>query len=92
MQIGLRNFDKNTWQLQEAKNKLSEVVRRAAKIPQRITLRGMPSVVVLSQEEFDKKMSEEKQQSFVDFMLNSPLRGTNIKLPKRTKEPMRKAF
>ena len=38
---------KSTWQLQEAKNKLSEVIRRAREEgPQTITVRGEPAVLV----------------------------------------------
>lgn len=38
---------KSTWQLQEAKNKLSEVIRRAREEgPQTITVRGEPAAVV----------------------------------------------
>lgn len=38
----------STWQLQDAKNRLSEVVRRSQSDPQTITVRGEPSAVVLS--------------------------------------------
>ena len=40
---------KSTWQLQEAKNRLSEVIRRARdEGPQTITVRGEPAAVVSS--------------------------------------------
>ncbi len=42
-----------TWQLQEAKSRLSQVVDHALREgPQTITLRGKPAVVVFSFEEF----------------------------------------
>lgn len=45
---------KNTWQLQEAKNRLSEVVRAAQdRGPQTITVRGKDAVVVMSAEEYE---------------------------------------
>lgn len=41
------NGRNSTWQLQEAKNKLSEVIRRAREEgPQIITVRGEPAAVV----------------------------------------------
>lgn len=43
-----------TWQLQEAKNRLSEVVRHAHQEPQLITLRGKEEAVVLSFDEYQK--------------------------------------
>jgi prevent-host-death family protein len=43
-----------TWQLQEAKNRLSEVVRHAHQGPQLITLRGKEEAVVLSFDEYQK--------------------------------------
>ena len=43
---------KSTWQLQEAKNKLSEVIRRAREEgPQTITVRGEPAAVVTAPRE-----------------------------------------
>ncbi|HMO96003.1 MAG TPA: type II toxin-antitoxin system Phd/YefM family antitoxin [Tepidiformaceae bacterium] len=43
------NERKSTWQLQEAKNKLSEVIRRAREEgPQTITVRGEEAAVVSS--------------------------------------------
>lgn len=46
---------KSEWQLQEAKNRFSEVVNRALSDgAQTITRHGKPVVVVLSQEEFQK--------------------------------------
>lgn len=41
------------WKMETAKARLSEVVRRAqAQGPQRITIRGEPAAVVLSQEDY----------------------------------------
>jgi prevent-host-death family protein len=58
------------WQLQEAKNKLSEVVRRAQQKPQTITLHGRPSAVVLS---FDEYLSLRKPRtSLLDVMRSAP--------------------
>lgn len=44
----------NQWQLQEAKNKLSQVVKEASQgIPQYITVRGKKTTVVLSVELYE---------------------------------------
>ena len=42
------------WQLQEAKACFSEVVRRSQDQPQRVTVHGKPSAVVVSAEFFDR--------------------------------------
>jgi prevent-host-death family protein len=48
----------STWQLQEAKAKLSELVRRArSEGPQTITVRGEPAVVVISVEEYERLLA-----------------------------------
>lgn len=45
-----------SWQLQEAKNKLSEVIHRAlVDFPQLITRRGKPVAYVVSAETWEKK-------------------------------------
>lgn len=49
-----------TWQLQEAKNRLSEVVRHAHHGPQLITLRGKEEAVVLSFDEYQKLTQPKK--------------------------------
>ncbi len=49
------------WQLQEAKNKLSEVVQRAmTEGPQTITRHGKPAAVVVSAEEYGRRMGQER--------------------------------
>mgnify|MGYP004705217219 CR=1 FL=1 len=62
-----------TWQMQEAKARMSEVVKRAQSQPQGITLHGKAVAVVLSQEAFDRL--SQGQGSLVDFMRRSPLHG-----------------
>lgn len=61
-----------SWQLQEAKARFSELVRQAAHDgPQEITLHGRPVAIVVSREEFDRLVGG---RSLVDFMQRSPLR------------------
>jgi prevent-host-death family protein len=52
---------KTSWQLQEAKNKLSEVVDRALSDgPQFITRHGRPAVVVISANTYHQAMHQDK--------------------------------
>lgn len=62
-----------TWQMQTAKARFSELVKHAADHgPQDITVHGRSVAVVLSREEFDRISGN---QSLVDFMRQSPLYG-----------------
>lgn len=65
---------KATWQLQEAKNRFSEVVNRALTDGvQTITRHGKAAVVVLSQEEFRKLASPKKpRRSLLAVLRSSP--------------------
>ncbi len=75
------------WQLQEAKNKFSELVRRATNEgPQTVTKHGKDSVVVISAEEFKK--SKQPEDSLVDFFQHSPLASVDLDL-ERDKSPAR---
>jgi antitoxin Phd len=68
------------WQLQEAKNRLSEVVRRAREEgPQVITLRGDEAVVVLDADEY-RRLARRPKGSLVDFFRKSPLVGVELDL------------
>ena len=68
-----------TWQLQHAKNRLSEVVDRAnVEGPQIITRRGVETAVVLSAEEFRKLVRP--KQSLVEFLRTSPLAEVDLDL------------
>jgi prevent-host-death family protein len=67
------------WQLQEAKARLSEVVKKAAKEgPQKITVHGEPAAVVISSEEY--KRLKRPKDSFIQFMRRSPLYGLKFNL------------
>ncbi len=68
---------RNTWQLQEAKNRFSEVVEEAlSKGPQIVTKRGEEAVVVVSIKEY-KKITK-PTLNLVEFFRKSPLVGINI--------------
>lgn len=76
-----------TWQLQDAKAHLSELVKKASSgQPQEITLRGKPAVIVLSAQQY-KKLKQPKQ-SLVKFLRQSPLVDIDINI-KRDKSSMR---
>ena len=66
-----------TWQLQEAKARLSELVKLAtAEGPQDITVHGRPVAVVMSRAEYEKLRGQ--RLSFVEFIRRSPLAGTRL--------------
>ena len=78
---------KYAWQLQEAKNKFSNLVEQARKVgPQIVTKHGKESVIVLSVEDFHKLTRPKK--SLHKFLRESPLAGLDLDV-KRDKEPPR---
>lgn len=75
------------WQLQDAKNRFSEVVDNAMQQgPQVVTRRGKEAVVVISIEEY-RKMQQPKN-TLVDFFQSSPLKGVDLDLT-RDQSPAR---
>ena len=63
-----------SWQMQAAKARLSEVVKQAqASGPQDITLHGRSVAVLLSREDFERLSGQ--AGSLLDFMQRSPLAG-----------------
>ncbi len=73
------------WQIQEAKNKLSEVVERAIETgPQILTRRGSEVAVVLSYPEYLKL--RRKQTPLSEFFRKSPLDGLDLE---RDRSPAR---
>jgi prevent-host-death family protein len=67
------------WQLQEAKNKFSEVVEEAITHgPQVITKRGVEAVIVLSYTQYRTLLA--KQQKLSTFFRESPLVGADLDL------------
>ena len=76
---------KRVWQLQEAKNKLSEVVDEAIHHgPQVITKRGVEVAIVLSSVEYRKMTASQKKLS--TFFRESPLVGVDLDLRRDTSE------
>lgn len=78
-----RLFHDREWQLQEAKNRLSQVVDSALHDgPQTITLRGKPAAVVVSFEEY-KKLTLPRT-GLASFFRESPLHCAELDLSRST--------
>lgn len=76
----------NTWQMQEAKNKLSELIDRAhTDGPQVITRHGVEVAVVMPYARYRKLTAQHKRMG--DFFMDSPLRNSGIKI-KRDRSPV----
>jgi antitoxin Phd len=67
----------NEWQLQDAKNKFSEVVNQAiSQGPQLITRRGEKTAILLSYAEYEKLCKAQGKLS--EFFRSSPLADTSL--------------
>ncbi len=67
------------WQLQDAKNKLSEVIERALKHgPQLITRRGEKTVIIMSYKEYTQM--KKSQAKLSEFFRASPLAKVDLNL------------
>jgi len=67
------------WKLQDAKSRFSELFDRAiTEGAQVVSRRGKQKVVVVSKEEYDRLTRPEGSLS--EFLLNSPLAGTELNL------------
>jgi antitoxin Phd len=70
-----------SWQLQEAKQKFSELVRRTLEDgPQVVTRHGEEVVVIVPAEEF-RRMSEQKPD-FKEYLMSAP-EGLEFIIPER---------
>jgi prevent-host-death family protein len=74
------------WQLQDAKNRFSEVVEKAVQDgPQIVTRRGVETVVVISMEEY--KRLTRPRTDLVEFFRRSPLAGIALDLERNKDLP-----
>ena len=80
----------DSWQVQTAKAKFSEVFRRTrAEGPQRITRQGKEAVVMIAEEQYDRLVGKSRRpKNIVDFFRQSPLMGLELDL-KRDRSPAR---
>jgi prevent-host-death family protein len=90
----LKNLDTQesgeSWQLQSAKARFSEVFRRArSEGPQRITRQGKEAVVMVAEEQYERLVGKSRQpKNLVDFFRQSPLVGVELDL-RRDRSPGR---
>lgn len=71
------------WQLQQAKNRLSELIRQSANDAQTITVRGEEVAVVISAQRYRQLLGQ--KESLVDFMQRSPWAETELEV-KRSRD------
>lgn len=74
-----------SWTVADAKARLSEVIERAQTDPQIITRHGKPSAVIVSAEEWARKTV--RKGTLAEFLLASPLRGTDLDLERAPDQP-----
>lgn len=75
-----------SWQIQQAKQRLSEVIRLAeTEGPQMVTNRGEPSVWIISDQEYTKL--NQKKEGIVSFFERSPHRDIDLKIERRKDLP-----
>lgn len=70
-----------TWALQDAKARLSEVVRLAlSEGPQHVTVRGRPALVLLSEAEYATLLGRKRRKPLADLLRASPVAGSQLDL------------
>ncbi|MGA2697902.1 MAG: type II toxin-antitoxin system Phd/YefM family antitoxin [Terriglobales bacterium] len=76
---------KTRWQLQAAKARFSEVVRKAqTEGAQYVTRQGKDAVVIVQAEEFERLTARTRQpQSLAKFFAESPLAGAKLDLERK---------
>jgi prevent-host-death family protein len=78
----------STWQLQEAKNRFSELVDLAVKSgAQTVTKHGRPTVVILSVEDYEKTVKP--RRTLLQALRECPLDPSEW-MVERSKEPARR--
>ena len=78
------------WQMQEAKARLGELVRKAgSEGPQVITYRGIDTAVLLSMEEYKRLQPQKK--SLIEYLMSGPKLDDDIVdfINERSKDPPR---
>ncbi|MEZ5535453.1 MAG: type II toxin-antitoxin system Phd/YefM family antitoxin [Thiolinea sp.] len=79
-------MEQNTWQLQEAKSKFSQLVDNAMHHrPQFVTKHGDNAVVIISFEEYTKFIKP--KDDLVTFLRNSPLADSDLDLTRNKDMP-----
>ena len=76
---GQGNRAEAVWRLQDAKARLSEVVRLARERgPQRVTVHGRDAVVVVAAEAYDRLQPPLTGEAVVEALQRSPLKDVEI--------------
>jgi antitoxin Phd len=69
----------NSWKLEDAKARFSELVRLAhVEGPQAVTVRGRPAVVIVDAEEYERLTAMRPKLSFVEFLESLPMAGLDL--------------
>ena len=77
---------KRVWGVARAKARLSEVIESAVhEGPQTITKSGRKVAVVVSAEEWERK--SKRKGNLAEFLFESPLRGSRLKIERRKDRP-----
>src|ERR1700690_787215 len=80
------------WLLQDAKARLSELVRRVhSEGPQHVTVHGRDEVVVITAQEFRRLKGDLSGQALIAAMQASPHRDIDIE-PRRAPIPVREVY
>ncbi len=75
-----------SWQVQEAKAKLSDLLRDATRLgPQQITVRGQAAAVVLSTADYERLKGH--KPTLVQFLRSSPLAGIELDIERDRSVP-----
>ena len=81
---------RQTWSVQDAKNRFSEVVEAARRKPQTVTKHGKPTVVVVAADEYERlrKLEHLKAPTFAELLLAMPTGGDEFeRLEGRMRDP-----
>src|SRR6201984_3869005 len=80
-----------TWAVARAKALLSAGINHAlAEGPQTITRRGRKAAVVVSAEEWERKI--ERKGNLAEFFASSPLRGARVRIKRSNRNARRSSF
>lgn len=69
------------WNLETAKARFSELVRKAQEGPQCVTVHGKEAAVLLSGEDYARLRARGEQATLRDLLVNSPLRDLEFGEP-----------
>jgi prevent-host-death family protein len=78
-----RRGNSSYWQLQDAKARFSDVVRRAVEQgPQHVTVNGEERAVVVSAQEYERLTGHRTGRELVDLLAESPLAEVEFEHPR----------